>query len=436
MSNKFQNLSFVTYCYIKKFLKSKITFKRRYKMKKLTLFMCLIILIPAFSVFGEKEGAVEEVRPALTGEIPIGVIHAATIEVGPEAPAIEMAIEDINKWCEESGIRVKFVAWSENAEESATKAVERAEVLIGRGVKVIVGSEWSSHCKALLKLIGDRKVILLSQSSSSPELAVPGDYLFRLQPDDTKQALFIRRLTLSLGIKAAIVVYAREAYAEGLWKECAKLWKTEGIEIIESMGVDPEKKEFIGEFATINAKYKEALGKYKRDEIGIWLLHTYGPGIPMLTSMAKYPELMKATARVFDSDNGGAPGFIEYAGDICSQLKFAAYAFGATVSPKWEEWRGRYVAKAGYEPYFTAFQIYDCMWITALSILVAEKYDGPALVKVLPKVAESYFGVSGWCALNEAGDRAYPNYNVWQVVEGKWEVVGFYDGATDSIKWY
>jgi len=377
-----------------------------------------------------------EVIPALSGEIPIGILHAAPIEIGPEAPAIEMAIEDINNWLSESGVPVSFVAWSENAEESATKAVERAEVLIGRGVKIIVGSEWSSHCKAVLKLVEEREVVLLSQSSSSPELAVSGDNLFRLQPDDTKQALAVRRMAVSLGIKAVIVVYALEAYAEGLWKECEKLWVPDGIEIIESLGVDPEKKEFIGEFATIDTKYKEALNTYERDEIGIWLFGTYGPIIPMLTSLAKYPELMKATARVFDADSGAAPGYLEYAGDICSELRFTAFAFGATVSPKWEDWRARYVEKTGFEPYFTAFQIYDSIWIAALSILTAEENSGPAIAKVLPKVAESYFGVSGWCALNEAGDRAFPNYNLWQVVDNEWVVVGFYDGASDTVKWY
>ncbi|MEM3807002.1 MAG: ABC transporter substrate-binding protein [Nitrososphaerota archaeon] len=376
-------------------------------------------------------------KAALSGEIPIGILHAAPIEVGPEAPAIEMAQEDINNFCKQVGIDVRFKFLSENAEESATKAVERAQTLIGQGVKIIVGSEWSSHCKAVLPLANERKVVLLSQSSSSPALSLPGDYLFRLQPDDTRQALAIRRMSIDLGLKAVIVVYAKEAYAEGLWKECEPMWRNSGIEIIESLGVDPEKKEFIGEFSTIDAKAKEALKKYSVNEVGLFLFGTYGPIIPMLTSLAKYPDLMKF--RVFDSDSGGASGYIEYAGDICAQVRFTAYAFGPAVSPKYIDFSTRYKNKAGYEPYFTAVNIYDCLWIAALSILLAEKYDGEAIYNALPKVADMYFGVGGWTTLNENGDRKYPTYNLYQVVKenGKidWKIIGFYDGVTDSITW-
>jgi branched-chain amino acid transport system substrate-binding protein len=387
--------------------------------------------------FGAQATAPPPARQALSGEIPIGILHAAPIEVGPEAPAIEMAREDINNFCKEAGLDVRFKFLEENAEESATKAVERAQTLIGQGVKIIVGSEWSSHCKAVLPLVTERKVVLLSQSSSSPSLSLPGDYLFRLQPDDTRQALAIRRMTLDLGLKAVAVVYAKEAYAEGLWKECEPMWRNSGIEIIESLGVDPEKKEFIGEFSDIDSKIKAALSKYSVNEIGLFLFGTYGPIIPMLTSLAKYPDLLKL--RVFDSDSGGASGYIEYAGDICAQVRFTAYAFGPAASPKYIDFATRYKNKAGYEPYFTAVNIYDCLWIAALSILLAERYDGEAIYRILPKVADMYFGVSGWTELNENGDRKYPTYNIYQVVKenGKidWKIIGFYDGVTDKISW-
>jgi len=377
-------------------------------------------------------------KAVLSGEIPIGILHASPIEVPPEAPAIAMAKDDINKYVQEhTRVPVTFAFYEENAEESATKAVERAQALIGRGVQIIIGSEWSSHCKEVLPTVNDRKIVLLSQSSSSPALAIPGDYLFRLQPDDTKQALAISRETTDLGIKAAICVYASEAYAQGLYKELEPKWRESGIEIVQALGVDPEKKEFIGEFAGVNDKFKEARSKYSADEIGIFLLGTYGPVVPMLTSLAKYADLL--TARVLGPDSGGAPGYIQYVGDICAQVRFTAYAFGPAVSPKYTDWAQQYIAKAGFEPYFTGVNIYDCLWLAALSVLEAQEYKGETIWKILPKVADSYYGVSGWTTLNEAGDRKYPTYNIYQVVkeggENKWKTIGFYDGVTDSIKW-
>lgn len=98
------------------------------------------------------------------------------------------------------------------------------------------------------KMCSSEKVVLLSQSSSSLSLSISGDLLFRLQPNDTRQALAIRRLTVDLGLKAVAVVYAREAYAEGLWKECEPKWRESGVEIIESLGVDMKRRSILVSF--------------------------------------------------------------------------------------------------------------------------------------------------------------------------------------------
>jgi len=377
-------------------------------------------------------------KPALSGDIPIGIIHAAPIEVGPETPAIEMALADINDYVAQyTNVPVKFTFLEENAEESATKAVERAKTLIDRGAQVIVGSEWSSHCRALLPLMNERQVVLISQSSSSPSLSIPDDYLFRLQPDDTQESLCVRRMTVDLGMKGVIVIYAKEAYGEGLYKEMVKKWGESGVEVLMALGIDPEKKEFIAEFGEVDAAYKEALKKYKQDEIGIYLFGTYGPDIPALTSLAKYPDLLNA--RVFDSDNGGAPGYVQYAGDIAAQVQFTAFAFGPSAHPKFKVWVKRYMDKTGFEPYFTAYSIYDCLWLAALSVLATQNYNGAAIKKIVPTIADSYFGATGWTELNENGDRKYPTYNIYRIVkeggEAKWKTVGFYDGISDSITW-
>ena len=48
-------------------------------------------------------------------------------------------------------------------------------------------------------------------------------------------------------------------------------------------------------------------------------------------------------------------------------------------------------------------------------------------------------GASGYIPLNEAGDRAYADYELWEIVEkdGKyeWVATGLYSFATDSLTW-
>jgi branched-chain amino acid transport system substrate-binding protein len=383
-------------------------------------------------VFAPAGGA----GPRLSGEIPIGILHASPVEVTPEAPAIDMAFEDINNFVQQFNMDVKFVPIKENAEESSTKAVERTQTLIERGCQVIIGPEWSGILQAIMPLVNERKVVVISQSSSSPRLAIAGDYVYRLQPDDTHQAVAIRRITTELGIKAVIVMYGREAYAEGLWRETEPKWKEAGIEIIEALGVDPEKRDFRGELSVLDGKFKEARSKYTKDEIGVFIWANTAASVAAFSNLSDFPDLM--SARVFDADAGGLPA---YATEVGAKARLTAYAFGPPASPKYIEWSERYKAITGYEkPYFTAVNIYDSIWIGALSVLTAGTYKGDVVAKVVPIVASSYFGVSGWCILNDAGDRKYATYDIMQVVmEGgtpTWKTIGFYDESTDKITWY
>jgi branched-chain amino acid transport system substrate-binding protein len=375
---------------------------------------------------------------ALSGTIPIGILHADPVEVGPEVAAIQMALSDINNFVStQTNVPVTFKFLEENAGGSATQAVERAQALIGEGVQIIIGSEWSSQCKELLPLVNDRQVVLFSQSSSSPSLSEVSPYLFRMQPDDTREALVLNREMVDLGIKALVCVYGNEAYAQGLFQVVSPKWQASGINVVYSLGVDPTKKDYTGEFADVDAQVKTALTKYSKSELGIWLGGTYGPIVPMLTSLAKYPDLLNL--RVFDADSGGAPGYIQYAGDIASKVGFTAFAFGPATSPKYLNWAARYKSISGISGvYFTAITIYDCLWVAALSTLLAGN-SGAAIAKILPTVADMYYGVSGWTELNPH-DRKYPTYDIFQVANvagtNQWKTIGFYDGVTDTIRWF
>jgi len=403
------------------------------------IWAAFIVVVVVVAVGGYLIGSMtaepEEPEFALPSEIPIGYVHSATVQVPLADTANAMAIEDINNFVQESGIPVKFVLWEENAEESATKAVERIETLIGRGAKVIIGPAWSSQCKAALKLIEERQIVLISCCSSSTGLAITGDNLFRMAPDTSKQALVFIRLFLDRNIKAVIPVVVQEEYSVSLFGEIEKAMPA-GIEIYESTPLDPEKTEFIGEFEEVDSQYKDALGKYERGEIGIAIFSANGGSVygPILNSMARYTELMQAKGRVFGCDVGGAGGLLDYASEAASKVEFIAYSpAAATRSPNFIAWKDRFEAQAGFEPEYHGFLSYDGIWVAALSILAAGKYDGPAVAAVIPTIAANHYGISGWCVLNEAGDRQYPMFNVFSVVEGEWKIIGLYDGVSDAI---
>lgn len=223
----------------------------------------------------------------LPSEIPIGYIHASPVQVSLAKPAITMFTEDVNKFVQQAGIPVKFVVWEENAEESPTKARERAETLLARGVQVLVGPPWSSQVKAIMPLVNDRKIPLISCCATSTELAIPGDYVFRLSPDDSKQALLWARILADLKIKAALPIIIQEEYSVDIFASIQKA--APNIVYLKEIPVSAEKKEFVGELTEAEAEYKEALKQYSRDEIAILLFVTDGGGV--LPSSERHGEV-------------------------------------------------------------------------------------------------------------------------------------------------
>lgn len=376
-------------------------------------------------------------RGALEGEIPIGVIYASTTEAGYFKGAYEIAFEDINNWLEEAEIPIQFKMLAECGEESATKTIEKAETLVVRGCQIILGSNWSSLTLAMKSLADEKKVVIFSPSATSPKLIIPDDYIFRGCPDDRKIALGYKRLIDDLDYEATIIAYAKETFGEGLYEELRKSYEEIGVDIYEAIGFDPEAKDLTAEAGIVNDKYNEAVATYGEGKVFVQCSGTAGVGVPWLTAVGKYPDLRKAP--LVGADWGFSTDTIEYAGDVAADGGLISLIIGTVDNPKSEEFKEKHIERYGFEPYCWGYIAYDTTWVAALSILAAEKNDGSIIKKVLPTVFESYYGVAGWSMMTEAGDRASGDYDIAKVAladgEPQWKKIGFYDSATDSIRW-
>jgi len=60
--------------------------------------------------------------------------------------------------------------------------------LASKGIRIVIGPSTSAELEAIKDYANNNGSILLSPSSTAPLLAIPGDNIFRLVPDDTHQA--------------------------------------------------------------------------------------------------------------------------------------------------------------------------------------------------------------------------------------------------------
>ncbi|HIH88150.1 TPA: ABC transporter substrate-binding protein, partial [Candidatus Bathyarchaeota archaeon] len=91
---------------------------------------------------------------------------------------------------------------------------------------------------------------------------------------------------------------------------------------------------------------------------------------------------------------------------------------------------------------FTVYRayLYDAAWVLAKSILETGSDNATRVAEALPSICESHYGATGWCRLNEYGDRAPPPFGIWYYAPGATTPsvclqAGIYNLDTRSTTW-
>jgi hypothetical protein len=66
-------------------------------------------------------------------------------------------------------------------------------------------------------------------------------------------------------------------------------------------------------------------------------------------------------------------------------------------------------------------------------MLETQSTDVSVIKAKLPEIAENYSGSIGSTKLNEAGDLAQADYEVWGIRDGAWVLLGKYSQSDDSV---
>jgi len=384
-----------------------------------------------------EEGAVKK----LPEEIPIGGLFALT---GPlssygkrQKTAAELAISDINDYLAKLGYDVRFVLISEDTKVSKEEALRDIQTLAARGVKVVLGPLASSEVAAVKGFADEHEIVVISHASTAPALGIAGDFVFRFVPTDVFQGKALATIAWSLGLKKVVVLYRGDEWGEGLYEAFKENLEAKGG-TVEAVKYDPKAKELSAEARRVSDLVKDFGGP--SPEVGVLLISFEDDGVAALTAAKDDPVLTAVTWLGCDGTAMSAK-IAEQAGDVAVKTGgLMSTVFAPTTSPKQEEFKRRMEEILGESPDPYCYNIYDAAWVAALSIIEAGVYDGETIRKVLPDVASRYFGVSGWCVLDENGDRAGGDYLIYKVVETPegyvWVEAGVYHIVTDSVTWF
>ena len=382
---------------------------------------------------------VEVPVPALSGTIPIGFIYASTGHVDTTAPAVNIAVEEVNEYVKSLGLDLEFELVEECAESQATIALEKFQSMVARGVKVTGGSNWSSQCKAMKDYADEHHVVVFSDGSTSPVLEIADDYIFRLPVTDATQSEALAPAMWETGVRHLIVVQRADAWGDGCYETIKESFEALGGSVDAHIRYDTEKTEFSAEAAALNDEVVALNSQYGAGTTGIgaWAFDEF---TAFYAACSEYPALVDAIW--FGSDGYGRDQpLIEEVPDSY-KTRFLCMFMGTTKSSRFDALAAEYLTRSGGRE-ITTYRVhaYDIMWILCKAVLEAGVYDGAVVKEVLPTVAEQYFGACGWTKLNEYGDRAESNYELWTIELNatgypEWMIAATFDSASGALSWF
>jgi branched-chain amino acid transport system substrate-binding protein len=326
--------------------------------------------------------------------------------------------------------QVEFIITSAGPDADPAVHLQMVKKFHAMGVNLIIGGVYTSQAAGSLDYINKHDMVMISPSSTGVELAI-SDNLFRLVPDDTGQAHAIAGMLEDKGITRLIVIQRDDNWANGIVTALTPLFSGT---ILTPIKFTDATTDFAPIVNAADGLYTGAAGE------GVLFLSF---DEKVLTAADGHNIL---NLEWFGAD-GTALNSLIHDNALAPASKVKLYSSLATATPETESSSKFLAMKTKFETLFPneLFNLYpactiDAGWLLTLAVLETQNSNlgtisGKEIVKVLPDIASRYYGYSGWCELNAAGDRTPGNYNIWGYDSGGYHQFGMYNTATDVVTW-
>ncbi|RFA96158.1 ABC transporter substrate-binding protein [Pyrobaculum aerophilum] len=347
--------------------------------------------------------------------------------------AFLMAVEDFEK---QYGVNVDYVV-----EDTATDpniAFEKLQSLYARGYRFVIGPMTSAEVRQIKGYADTQGILLISPSSTAPELAVD-DNVLRFVPTDVFQSKAIAAYLAQSGAKCVVLVWRGDPWGDGLATATKEELGKLGIEVAGEIRYDPKAPDFSPYVSQMATAVRQCVNKVGRNATFVELI-AFAEAKSFLNLAEQYPELMEI--KWVGSD--GTAQLTEIIQEACepgSKVYFDSPVFAPAETARYQEFVNRYKQRAGEDPDAYSSITYDATFtlLLALKKIIDEgKEPTAALVKqYMVQILKDYQGVTGKIELDAAGDRASGNYNIWRVVKTdgacEWKNVAFWDSTTGMV---
>ena len=362
-------------------------------MKKATIILFLIILLPSFLVSVSNSAS----KPA----IEVGVVLPLSGDVAMYGEMLDRGIKlahDLSNspW----DIRLHY----EDSKGRPLDAVSGFKALRQRfGVKSALGFFSSSELLATSPVANKDKVVLISPTASAATITDAGPYIFRIAASDSYDARVLARFSFNdLKVKQMSVLYINNDYGLGVFKEFAKLFNGYGGTIVAAEGYAPGRTDFRTIILKFKSKSPQAMLIVGYKEMGLFLKQA---------SELRFKPQFLSTGLFEDVQ------IIKIAGNAANNVYYSMPAYESGINKQvLEKFELAFRNKFSKAPDIggkLGYDLYNCL----LSGLALVKGNPNELRNGLLKI-KRFEGVTGTFHFDDNGDVVRP-YGIKQVKNGK-----------------
>ena len=223
-------------------------------MKKVSLlFVAVVLALLAVSCGTQAAGPTAKIGfiGPLTGDYAkYGVLMSQ---------AAELAITERNAAGGVGGVKVALVKEdSEGKVEKATAALEKLASV--DKIWALVGEVFSSSSLAIAPRADAEKIVMISPSSTHPDLTSKGTYIFRTVATDSLQAeVFGNYVAQELKFKKVAILYTKNDYSQTLAEAFKKIYTAAGGTVVAEESFQQGDKDFKTQLTNIKSKAPDAI---------------------------------------------------------------------------------------------------------------------------------------------------------------------------------
>jgi len=327
-------------------------------------------------------------------EIKIGAIFALTGDAamyGESAKnGLELAIEELNKKLLDKKITVVY----EDNQGDPSKAVSSFQKLADVDkVKYIIGPLGTPEVLAIAPIAEKKKIIILTPTSSGPQLTQAGDYIFRNCMSDLIEGAALAEFVFKeLKTRTAGILYINNDYGIGLRDAFKKRFDVLGGEILAEESFRRGDTDFRTQLLKIKFK---------------------NPRVLLLTGYAEMGRILKQARelgieiQVVSTSNFEMPEILEIAGNAAENIYYTYQGFDIESEEEVvKKFTNSYRAKYNKNPDIFAALTYDAMKILAKAI----ERGGTDVENVKKELygIKNFIGVTGKTSFDKNGDVIKP----------------------------